>query len=340
MSMLKAALKRAVVHTVSRAAPFTWRWRRPGSLVVLMYHRVLPPDSPERGTEQPGMYVSPKTFDLHLQELKQRFELVHLDEWLQRAKQGASLPRLSCAITFDDGWRDNYEFALPALLRHGAPATIFLVSSYIGTAYLFWPNRLMNLMQKSFTAPGSVSFPEPLRRIAEPVLAGAALRGELRVDDADIVVQGAKDWPEDEIRGLVEEAERSCAESSDSRQILDRDQVTKMSATGLVRFGSHTATHFRLGAGASSRDLEREIVGSQTTLRELCGQAVNLFCYPNGETSAQAIDLVRGHYLGAVTTRRGWHGASGDPYLIRRIGVHEDVSSDRPQFLERLSGWL
>jgi peptidoglycan/xylan/chitin deacetylase (PgdA/CDA1 family) len=340
VSALKTLAKRTVVSTVARSAPLTWRWRKPGSLVVLMYHRVLPPDSPARTTEQPGMYVSPQTFDLHLRELKRRFELVHLEEWLQRAKQGASLPRLACAITFDDGWRDNYEFALPVLVKHGAPATIFLVSGYIGTTYQFWPNRLMTLLQKSFTEPGSVSFPEPLRRIADPVLAQAASRGELRAEDADAVVQGAKEWSEEEIRGLVETAAGSCGGSGDEVEILDREQVMEMGATGLIRFGSHTATHFRLGGRASPQDLEREIVGSRTALHHLCGQAVNLFCYPNGETSPEAIELVRRHYLGAVTTRRGWHGASGDPYLIRRIGVHEDVSSARDPFLERLSGWL
>jgi peptidoglycan/xylan/chitin deacetylase (PgdA/CDA1 family) len=340
VSALKTIAKRAVVGTVARAAPLTWRWRRQGSLVVLMYHRVLPPDSPARATEQPGMYVSPETFDLHLRELKRHFELVHLDEWLRRAKQRSTLPRLACAVTFDDGWRDNYEFALPVLVKHGAPATIFLVSSYVGTTYQFWPNRLMSLLQKSFTEPGSVTFPEPLRRIVEPVLAEAALRGELQVDDADTVVQGAKDWSEEEIRGLVEAAEKTCGDGSSSQAILDRDQVAKMSATGLIRFGSHTATHLRLGGRIPSPELEREIVGSRKSLQDLAGQAIDLFCYPNGESSPGAIDLVRRNYLGAVTTRRGWHDASDDPYLIRRIGVHEDVSNARDRFLERLSGWM
>ena len=57
MSALKRLAKRAAVHTVARVAPITWRWRKPGSLVVLMYHRVLPKDSHERQNEQPGMYV-------------------------------------------------------------------------------------------------------------------------------------------------------------------------------------------------------------------------------------------------------------------------------------------
>jgi len=305
-----------------------------------MYHRVLPQESPARSTEQPGMYVSPETLDLHLSELKRRFELVHLNEWLRRAKEGSPLPKLACALTFDDGWRDNWEFALPVLVRHGAPATIFLVSSYIGTTYRFWPNRLMSLLQKAFTEPGSVAFPQPLSRIVEPVLAEAAGRGELRADDADAVVQGAKAWDEEKIRGLVEAAEESCRDVAQVGEILDREQIVKMAASGLVRFGSHTATHFRLSGPISLQELEREIVGSRMHLQDLSGQDIDLFCYPNGETSSRAIELVRRHYLGAVTTCKGWHSAGCDPHLIPRIGVHEDVSSAREPFLERLSGWL
>lgn len=340
MSALKAIVKRVAVRTVARIAPLTWRWRRAGSLLVLMYHRVLPKESPARVTEQPGMYVSPEALDLHLCEVKRRFELVHLGDWLLRAKKGSPLPKLACAVTFDDGWRDNHEFALPVLVKHGAPATIFLVSSYIGTTYRFWPNRLMGLLQRASAKPGSVIFPLQLSRIVEPVLAKAAARGQLLADDADAVVQGAKGWDEEEIRGLVETAERSCDDDSQAGEILDAEEIAKMGASGLVRFGSHTATHFRLGGRNSAEVLEREIVGSRKYLQDLSGQAVDLFCYPNGETSAAAIDLVRRHYLGAVTTRKGWHHASGDPYLIRRIGVHDDVSNGREAFLERLSGWL
>lgn len=285
------------------------------------------------------MYVSPETLDLHLTELKRYFELVHLDEWLRRAKQDAPLPKLACAITFDDGWRDNYEFALPQLVKHGAPATIFLVSSYIGTTYRFWPNRLISLLQKSFAAPGSVSFPEPLSRIMGPLLVEAKNRGSLTVEEVDRAVNKAKMLDEQEIRKWVESAETSCEKTPAAGEILNGEEVAKMSATGMIRFGSHTATHFRLGGRISAQQLEQEIVGSRKVLQSLCGQPIDLFCYPNGETSPAAIDLVRRHYVGAVTTRKGWHFADSDPHLIQRIGVHEDVSSTRAPFLERLSSW-
>lgn len=339
MSALRSLAKRVVVGTIARTAPLTWKWRKAGSLVVLMYHRVLPADSPAREGEQPGMYVSPETLDLHLRELKRHFELVHLDEWLRRAKEDSTLPRLACAITFDDGWRDNVDHALPILVKHQTPATIFLVSDYIGTSYRFWPNRLMGLLRKSFVDPGSVDFPQSLRGIVQPVLEHARQRNALTVEDTDRIVQAVKEYDEEEVRGWVETAERGCGGLSEGGEILDGEQIAQMAATGLIRYGSHTATHFRLGGRISPDTLEREIVGSRQTLRQLTGQAIDLFCYPNGETSEPALELARRHYLGAVTTCTGWHDASRDPHLIRRVGVHEDVSNARAPFLERLSGW-
>ena len=340
MRTLKGIAKRSVIHAAARVAPVTWKWRRPGSLVVLMYHRVLPKDSPARKTEQPGMYVSPETLDLHLTQLKRRFELVHLDEWLRRAREDSPLPKLACAITFDDGWRDNYDFALPVLAKHNAPSTIFLVSSYVGTAQRFWPNRLMSLLHKALAESGSVDFPEPLRRIVEPTVVRARRRGVLLADDIDRAIQGAKGLNEERIRSLIEETEKSCRDCVETAEILSRSDVARMAATGLVRFGSHTMTHLRLSGRIPPQQLEREIAGSRSELRGMCEQEIDLFCYPNGEVSPEALEWVRRNYLGAVTTRRGWHNSGRDPHLIPRIGVHEDVSDTREDFLARVSGWL
>ena len=339
MSALKKITKRAVVSAIARTAPFVWRLRRPGSLVVILYHRVLPYDSVARRTEQPGMYVSPETLDLHLSELKRYFELVHLDEWLRRAKRGASIPKFACAITFDDGWRDNNEFALPLLVKHAAPATIFLVSSYIGTTYRFWPNRLMELILREYSQPGSVVFPAGLREVVDPVLADARPGVRLHIDEVDPIIRRAFKFNEDEIRELVEVAEGQNA-TNGTRDTVDPNEIAAMSATGLVRYGSHSMTHFRLHEGVSEQRLIAEIVDSQAQLQDICNQAIDLFCYPNGVASAAAVSLVSRHYLGAVMTEKGWHSPAKNPHLIPRILVHDDVSRDKEAFLQRLSGWL
>lgn len=340
MSSLKRLAKRAIVHTVARVAPITWRWRKPGSLVVLMYHRVLPKDSPERQNEQPGMYVSPETLDLHLTELKRHFELVHLDDWLRRAKEGNPLPRLACALTFDDGWRDNYDFAMPVLVRHQAPATIFLVSSYIGTTQRFWPNRLMSLVQAEFERPGSVPFPAPLRGLIDPVLAQGRARDRLDPDAVDSVVQQALRFKDEQIRTFVEAADGDRPALNTPRETLDQLEIAQLAATGLVQFGSHSVTHLRLDAGTAHDVLVTEIAQSRVVLRQICRQPIDLFCYPNGVNCAAAVAAASQHYLGAVSTDSGWYTPGRDPYRIPRVAVHDDISSSRDAFLARLSGWL
>jgi peptidoglycan/xylan/chitin deacetylase (PgdA/CDA1 family) len=145
----KAALKRGVRQLAGRLAPALLRLPREPSLLILMYHRVLPAHGAEAAREEPGMWVAPETLRMHGQVLREFFEPVHLDAWLQSAARGARLPRRAVALTFDDGWRDNFDFAFPVLKELDLPATIFLVSQRIGGGYDSWPNRLGALVTLS-----------------------------------------------------------------------------------------------------------------------------------------------------------------------------------------------
>jgi peptidoglycan/xylan/chitin deacetylase (PgdA/CDA1 family) len=115
-------------------------------------------------------------------------------------------------------------------------------------------------------------------------------------------------------------------------------EVEEMQASGLVRFGSHTRRHTRLSSVDSRAALEDEIVGSRRAIEERLGATPVTFCYPNGDTSPEAIACVRGAYQGAVTTAPGWNQPGTDPFCLRRVGVHDDVSSCREAFLSRLVG--
>src|SRR5690606_32629403 len=70
---------------------------------------------------------------------------ISLSDWVLGGENRRNAGR-ACAVTFDDGWRDNYQFALPVLVETRTPATVFLVSDLIGTDRLFWPNRLARLL--------------------------------------------------------------------------------------------------------------------------------------------------------------------------------------------------
>jgi peptidoglycan/xylan/chitin deacetylase (PgdA/CDA1 family) len=338
VSALKRGLKRMAAATLAPLAPLSWRMRSGRSLLVLTYHRVLPAEHPDRAIEQPGMYVSPTTLDLHLTLLKRHFPIVHLDDWLRSAASGGSLPPRACALTFDDGWKDNFEFAFPVLQRHAAPATIFIVSGMTGTHCEFWPNRLARRLAQ--LRPGE-ELPEPLGRLLAPVIEQARRAGEWSLQDLDRAVVLSKQLGDEQIRMLLDEKPAGAAAAASDRTVLNEDELRIMAASGLVRFGSHTRTHRRFRSDLPREVLEQEVAGSLAEIAETAGEAgVGVFCYPNGDTTPEAVAAVRRHYRAAVTTRKGWHRTGMDPFLIPRIGVHEDISNRPAAFIARISGLL
>ena len=331
---MKSLIKNTVKGAVAGITPLLWRLKA-RSLLVLMYHRVLPAGHPARLLEQPGMYVSPPTLDMHLGELAKHFTFMHLDDWLQSASSGAPLPARACAITFDDGWRDNHEFAHPVLRRAGVPATIFLVSDLVGGQYSFWPNGLARVLSQRNLSLRS-AMPDWLARLVPESSAGGINAAQM-----DRIIVACKESCSDEqMLDLVARLDALAGKAAPARDLMDWSELRELAAGDLVRFGSHTRRHTRLSRVASADALHDEIVGSQDAIALQLGSRPRLFCYPNGDYSDSALETVRGAYLGAVTTQRGWHAVGMDAHLIRRIGVHEDISDRRSAFLARLSGWV
>lgn len=335
---MKRLLKAGVQSAVSQVAPLLWRLDRQPRLLVLMYHRVLPQHHPARAVEQPGMYVSPETFAMHVRLLQAHFTLVHLDDWLDARRAGRPLPVRACAITFDDGWRDNYEYAFPVLRAAAAPATIFLVSDMVGTRYRFWPNRLADLLANHAPAALATRLPEWL----EPLVAAAAVdRGApLDAEQIDAVIGRCKQVRTDaQIAAALDDIERALGGGDQGhRDLADWDEIREMVDSGLVRVGSHTRRHTRLVAGLTVEQLQDEIAGSHRVLEERLGHPPRTFCYPNGDHCPAAVEAVRARYIGAVTTSSGWNASGADAHLLRRVGVHEDVTRTPAAFLARLAG--
>lgn len=105
------------------------RVRLRGRAVVLMYHRVLPEPLFSETFSHPGIIVTPDTFARHLEVLRRYFHPLTLEEFQECIELGHPFPRGACLITFDDGWIDNHEHALPLLRERGIPAVVFTATS-------------------------------------------------------------------------------------------------------------------------------------------------------------------------------------------------------------------
>src|SRR2546425_12529657 len=95
-------------------------------LPILMYHKV---DRIPRGARYLRNYVLPEQFAAQLDALARwGHRTISFADWLAYRRGRATLPRRPIILTFDDGYRSNYDIAWPLLQRHGCPATVFLVA--------------------------------------------------------------------------------------------------------------------------------------------------------------------------------------------------------------------
>lgn len=337
MSAVKS-LKSAVRHVVGSAAPLFWRALPGPRLVVLTYHRILPADHPDAAIEQPGMRIRPETFAMHLQVLRRHVTFVELDRWLEDNAAGKPLPPLACALTFDDGWKDNYDYAFPALRAAGVPASLFVVTDLVGTQRSFWPNRLARLLH-GLAAKRDLqairSWPTGLRDILEELMRASGAS----CIDPDGAIGFCKTRASDEQMNAWLDA-IALPEDASARDLLSWDEIGEMQASGLVRIGSHTMRHTRFVPGTDLAMIEAEVTGAQRALAERISLRSEVFCYPNGDHFDAAVKIVAAHHRGAVTTQRGWNRVDADRYRLRRISLHEDISNTPQRLLAAVAAVL
>ncbi|HEB86388.1 MAG TPA: chitin deacetylase [Gammaproteobacteria bacterium] len=338
---LKNIIKRSIQLCAANLGPHTRSHRKP-QLLILMYHRILPMDDERTKLEEPGMTVTPKTFQNNLETASKYFEFVRLSEWIENKNKGLPLPAKACAITFDDGWADNYEFAFPVLKKMRIPATIFLVANMSGTNKRFWPGRLAQICTAI-----SIRCPEQWSNINLSWLRKAntdykfSTRPPTREEISQLVIH-AKNLPDHEIISHLNliESELGLKEQPGNAALMNWSQIAEMTNSGLIEAGSHTCHHTRLGSEIPVETLEEEIIRSKEIIEKQTAQTVTTFCYPNGDYSDEALKLVEKYYSGAVTTESGWNSDKTSNYRLQRIGVHEDIAGDRTAFLARISGWI
>jgi peptidoglycan/xylan/chitin deacetylase (PgdA/CDA1 family) len=267
--------------------------------VILTLHRVRP-FAPALPGYAPNalLEITPDFLDAALRRLKSLgFELVTLREAARRLDTPG---KRFAALTFDDGYLDFRDHALPVLERHGAPATLFLCPGFIeGGARLWWlelEEAIRRLDQVSIEE-GPVAL--PTRDAAEKAAAFERVYWRLRAEpEARLLAATAKLAAE---AGVTEARLRK-------NLFLGWDDLAALAAHPLVTFGAHSLTHIRL-AQWPEEIARSELAGSKAALEQRFDRPIESFCYPVGDpTSAgpREFALARdsGYAIG-VTTRPG-----------------------------------
>jgi peptidoglycan/xylan/chitin deacetylase (PgdA/CDA1 family) len=287
------------------------RWMSPAGararLSTLIFHRVLPEPDPLFPEE-----TDARRFAEVCGWLKSWFNVLPLDHAVSRLKTG-SLPARAACITFDDGYADNFQVAMPILQQHGLPATFFIATGFLDGGRM-WNDTVIE------TVRGTTS---PLLDLCSLNLGQhpVSTMTERRAAIGTLIDQ-IKYQPATQRINIAEQIARLARVQMPRDLMMTSPQVKSMRQAGM-QIGAHTVSHPIL-AGLTDDQAKDEIGKSRTFLERLLDERVGLFAYPNGKPGKdylpQTVEIVRSlGFDAAVSTQWGASKQGDDPMQIKRF---------------------
>ncbi|NCC52728.1 MAG: hypothetical protein EOM20_16130 [Spartobacteria bacterium] len=293
----------------------------PSQTIILTYHRIIPRTHLQGVYSSPHIIVTQESFRRQMDILRNHYHPLSLEDYVTARETRSPLPRNSVIITFDDGWEDNYRYALPVLRTAGLPATIFLTTGCIGTQHIFWPEEIHFLLHH-------------LPYVRDPAL--RTLTAQAGIDaNSWIEAEETRDgWSFIERLKSIDDARRTAfiealrahthhpSFPQPQHAFLSWMQVKEMQQAG-IHFGAHGVTH-RLLTQCTEEEVRHECRQSRDTLTNETGIPPSFFAYPNGDFTPEIQRIVaETGYRGAVSTRPGKNNPQTDLYALQRINMSE-----------------
>lgn len=313
------------------------RARNADSLTVMMFHRTLRRTDPRAASCDPDYTLDEDLFVDSLTFFKRHYRVIPLEQLLRARRDGTRLPGRALLITFDDGWLDNVDYAMPALQRAGLPAVMFVAADAVGARQPFYQERVI-----------------------------AAWRlGRLTVDAlaATVIEHGGEPARRDGVAGVREliaqletmppaqrsaVLERHAAALDDSLQhMIDVADLSRLRAGG-IELGLHGKTHTPL---LRADDPDAELGGARRAMAAMLDtpdgmatQACATMSFPHGAFDDAIAERARESGYELLFTSVPVLNATGarPSWLLGRTGYETDTVVDRSgKFCpERLAWYL
>lgn len=307
------------------------RVRNADSLTVVMFHRTLSPEDPRWRTCDPDYTLATRWLADSLAFFRRHYHVVSLEQVLASRRTGTPLPPRALLITFDDGWADNADYALPELRKAGLPALMFVVSDAIGTRQPFFQERLIAALRR-----GALKLAD-LADAMQPHLAGPWRPRDESLGELREAIARLERMPAEQREAVL--APFMAALDDGHRHMVTVEELQRLAAGG-VALGLHGKTHAPMKHAA---DLDAELSGARAALAWQLGQPA-----PN----AESMSFPHGSFDDAIAQRARGAGyeliftsvpvlnpvGNGVGWLLGRTGFETDAVVDasgrfRPDWL-------
>ncbi len=285
----------------------------------------------------PPMAVSCRNFSLLMERMAKSWEIISMEKAAEKLESGRCKGR-AAAITFDDGYRDNFETAMNLLKPKGIPATFFIPVSQIDRGEPYWWDYLHSVIQKNQTA-----FLKWINKSKFGSIA-AHIGPENRKMPVDRMAVRYLNTLENTFRtDFLKALQTEFGPYEGERLLMNWEEIRHLHKCGFS-VGSHTLSHIPL-TDLHPDDAKREIAESGKILSRRIGAPIKGFSYPRGAWNMELANMAKqAGYEYAVTTVFGSNKSGCDRFALSRrsISDYPDVRSffAVPMYLLEMTGRL
>jgi len=281
-------------------------------VTVLMYHRVV--DSVDT-LDQDVITANRDKFLIQVEYLSTKCNIINFEELDSYRNGQIPIPKRAVIITFDDGYRDNYEIAYPILKARRASATIALATGFMGKMDLFWWDKLAYCIHQT--------------KASEVV---SAHLGKLSLHDKEVAIRSIQQSLKEVTDQVKKEILDEILQKMDVPILLKNEvfltwkDVREMSVYR-ISYAAHTVTHPIL-TRISLSEAKKEITDSKQDIERETNREVNVFTYPNGkkEDMSKEIDkFLKEHgFKFCLSTQYGANRITTNMFRLNRVGIERN----------------
>jgi peptidoglycan/xylan/chitin deacetylase (PgdA/CDA1 family) len=276
-------------------------------LSILIYHRVLPNQDKLRPS-----IIDATRFNNHIRHLSNNYNVIPLIDAIERL-QNNTLPKKSLCITFDDGYLDNVEVALPILKKHKLTATFFVSTGFLDGKSM-WNDLVIESVRAASQSVLDLSKQELGKYDVSTLI-------KKRRTIRDIILE-LKYFPPDERLDKIKSMMQELGLNKRKSLMMNPKQITELYDAGMG-IGAHTVNHPILTA-IDEQAARFEIESGKRELEGIINSSVDLFAYPNGKPGQdygpEHVTIVKNlGFVAAVSTAWGVSRSDSDIYQLPRF---------------------
>lgn len=213
--------------------------------------------------------------------IRQGYRFITPEELFQYVSGKKALDEKLIWLSFDDGWKSNYDDVLPVLKKYNIPATIFVATKGIADGYYWFTRAFQNRNSSLYNEVGDLWTMSNQERVK-----------------------------------IIEQLPPYHGE----RSTMNADEIKEMTDSGLVCWGNHTHDHV-MSDNCTDEELSGEIEKCNSIMKEITGKDCSyIYSYPNGNYDARTVGVLKEmNFQMAATTHIGRVFCPSDVYMIPRF---------------------